>query len=110
MMRAIPALTAVFMGMLGVIPWAPRELGWYAADIGVRMPAMAPMISRPQLAKNPNAWPIADKPVAASDLNRAHGYVVAMIVAFLPYVSAVALSPHSYKPWVFAKHALRAIA
>ena len=109
MMRAIPAVIVVFMGMLAAIPWAPRELGWYAVDAGLRMPAIAPMHRAPQLVKNPATRLIAVEPVNASDLNRAHGYVIAMIVAFLPYAVAVALSPNSYKPWVLAKDALRAL-
>ena len=110
MIRTVPALIAVFMGMLAAIPWVPRELGWYAADVGLRMPALAPMTRFPQWVKNPAAAQIADKPIDASNLNRAHGYVIAMIVAFLPYCLAVALAPNSYKPWELAKDALRALA
>lgn len=109
MMRAIPTLIVVFMGMLAAIPWAPRELGWYAADVGLRMPVLAPMTRMPQLVKNPAAGLIADKPIDASNLNRAHGYVIAMIVAFLPYALAITLAPNAYKPWELAKHALRAL-
>lgn len=109
MMRALPALLTAYMCLLSAIPWAPRELGWYAADVGLRMPALAPMTRMPQLANNPEVELIADKPVDASNLNRVHGYVIAMIVAFLPYCVAVALTPNSYKPWDLAKQALRAL-
>lgn len=105
MIRVVPALVVVFIGMLAAISWAPRELGWYAADVGLRMPALAPITRMPQLMKNPAAGLIADRPIDASDLNRAHGYVIAMIVAFLPYCLAVALAPNSYKAWELAKDA-----
>ena len=110
MARVIPALIMLFMGMLSAIPWAPRELGWYAADVGLRMPALAPMPRTPQLVKNPESGLIAYKPIDASNLNRAHGHVIAMIVAFLLYALAVALAPNAYKPWELVKDALRVLA
>lgn len=97
------------MGMLSAIPWAPRELGWYAVDVGLRMPALAPMTRMAQLAKNPPPELVPHKPVDTSNLNRAQGYVIAMMVAFVPYSLTVMLAPNSYRPWELAKEALRAL-
>ena len=110
MTRIIPALMMIYIGTLAAIPWAPRLYGWYADDVGVRVPALAPMSSAPRLVKNSQTNPPANKPIAQSDINRAHGYVVAMMAAFVPYSLVIAVSPSYAKRWVLVKQALRALA
>jgi hypothetical protein len=107
--RALPVLFTVYMSTLAAIPWAPRDLGWYAADVGLRVSVLAPMSRMQPTVPNAADAPVAEKPVGAANLNRAHGFVVALIVALLPYSLAVALSPGSYKPWDWAKQALRSL-
>ena len=100
----------IYIGTLAAIPWAPRIYGWYADDVGVRVLALAPMSNAPRLGRNLLVGPLKDKPIAPSDLNRAHSCGVAIVVAFVPYFLAVALTPNCVKPWVLAKHTLRSLA
>jgi hypothetical protein len=109
MMSALPAVLTAYMALLAAIPWAPRELGWYAADMGLRVSVLAPMSRLPRTVPNGADAPVAERPVDAANLNRAHGFVVALIVALLPYWLAVVLSPPAHKPWDLAKQALRSL-
>lgn len=109
MLRLIPALITVYIALLAALPLAPRELGWYATDAGMRLSAMAPLSRCPQLNKNPEDRRTKQGCRSTSDLNRAHGWVMALLVAFVPYAVAVALAPNSYKPWVLMHDAFRSL-
>jgi hypothetical protein len=110
MPHLIPALIAAYIGLLAAIPWAPRELGWYAADVGIHAAVWAPLPAAPKVAKNPAAAALSGPPISMSNLNRAHSATLALVVALLPYAVAVALAPRAYQPWQLAKDALRALA
>jgi hypothetical protein len=110
LVRLIPAFAVAYLSVLALIPWQPREFGWYAVDVGLRMTALAPFGRARELEKNPPLGLVATPSVCLSELNRAHGYVIPAIVALLPHIAAVMLSPNSFTPWNLVRRALHAVA
>jgi|JI10StandDraft_1071094.scaffolds.fasta_scaffold1507770_2 hypothetical protein len=108
MLRLIPAIILVFVGMVSMIPWYPRELGWYATDAGIRLPALAPFPVPLPLIEITLLEETVEPPVSASDVNRSRSFVIALVVALIPTLSAIVATEQWRKPWDIFGSALRA--
>lgn len=107
MLRVFPAVILVFVGMVSMIPWYPRDLGWYASDAGIRLPALAPFPAPLRLIENTPLEEVTTPHIPASDANRSRSFEIALVAALIPTLSVIVATEHWRKPWDILGSALR---
>jgi len=102
-MKALwPALLAVYMLFIAAVPLKPRELGWYAADAGVPMHAVASVSPPPVLNQNTSTrWPRGLRTDAGPE--RSAPALGAVLIMLLPFVGGAWWAGALAEPWRYLR-------